>query len=83
MVIAHTQPVAYGRKSEIFEVDKDKILKLYEKGFAGKWVLKQHQQINPARWPDALLLAAGIHLARKDGDFSGHRKYFDSRLKTL
>ncbi len=32
---------------------------------------------------EMLVLAAGIHLVRKEGNFSGHRKYFERVLKKL
>ena len=49
-----------------------------------KLVLKQHKGINRQKLTEALVLAAGIHLARKEGSgFAGHRKYFELAMKRL
>ncbi|GIK84150.1 MAG: hypothetical protein BroJett025_07720 [Patescibacteria group bacterium] len=42
-----------------------------------KKVIKRYPEISQQRMKEAIVLAAGIHLARKEGDFREHRKYFD------
>lgn len=45
--------------------------------------IKQFPEFSVQRINEMVLLAAGIHLARKEGDYSGHRKYFDSVYKNF
>lgn len=44
---------------------------------------KLFPEFTPKNIEEMMVLAAGIHLVRKEGDFSGHRKYFDRVLKKL
>lgn len=43
-------------------------------------VLRHHPEVVEDEWPKYLMLAAGIHLARKEGSHMEHRKYFDKYL---
>lgn len=44
-------------------------------------ILSWHPELEESHLAEMVVLAAGIHLARKEGEFAGHRKYFEKCME--